>query len=525
MSSIKSVLLISIYFIVANIFAQIPQPNFEVQPTVEFTSKKREVLKKMLFSDDSGHYALFAAGKNGIGKKSIRKLSNELQLIDYRVDLSFRKKVYEPSTIEVIVLENRIFHIWTAKTREGIAYFSQEIDVKNEKTIPEKLIARVNFDESLYDYTQADIMIDKDSKRAYLYIQLVNKLKKNMKIRFHVYDENINEIKTENYEIPNSNTKFKLSHVKTYGDDKIILIGKNYHSENWAKSTRRKEYDHLIYSLAENKTELLKTISPNDQHLNTILAKIKKDNLIIMGLVGNQNISKPSSLYFLNYNLANSAVDQEHQRRIPDSFYEYPEEREEKIGSVQFTIRFKKRNADSNYMAKNIITTSENELLLITEQNFAVESQSSVPTGTNQFMSTGGKVYYSGDIVVFKMNFSGELIWTEKIVKQQEWGGTADYLSFYPAYKNNKLFLFYNGTYLNIETVGIFLGKKDSALMCTIVQSDGSYQRNVVTHYTEEYPNVTLPFLSNYSEKHGVFLYSRAPGNIKRQKFTNITLK
>ena len=528
MSSFKSVLLTSIFFIGATIFAQIPQPNFEVRPTAEFISKKREVLKKMLFSDDSGHYVLFAAGKNGLGNKSIRKLSNELQPLDYRVNLSFRKKVYEPSTIEVIVLENKIFHIWTAKTREGIGYFSQEIDVKSEKTIAQKLIARVNFNESLYGYTQANILVDKDSKRVYLNIQLVNKLKNNTKIRSHIYDENINEIRTDNYEIPYSNTQFKVSYVRPYGADKLILIGKNFHSENWAKSTRRKEYDHLIYSLADNKAVLLKTIPTNDQHLNTLLSKIVKNNLIIMGMVGNQNTSKPSSLYFLNYNLENSTVEQEHQRRIPDNFYDYPEEREEKLSSVQFTIGYKQRTADSNYFVKNLISNDENDLILTAEQNFAIEHNSSTGFGPNGTMGMGvglgGKTHYSGDIVVFKMTFSGELLWTKKIIKQQEWGGTTDYLSFFQTYKNNKLFLFYNGNYLNIESGGNFLGKKDSALMCTIVQSDGSYQRNVIAHYTEEYPNVSIPSYSNYTDTNGVFIYSRAPGNIKRQKFTNITL-
>ena len=82
--SLKSTLII-ICFFSNTVFSQIFMPNFEVESFEEFQNKKKELFQKMLFSDYSGHYALFGAGKFGNGKKTIRKFTLDFQPEDYKI--------------------------------------------------------------------------------------------------------------------------------------------------------------------------------------------------------------------------------------------------------------------------------------------------------------------------------------------------------------------------------------------------------------------------------------------------------
>ena len=175
-------------------------------------------------------------------------------------------------------------------------------------------------------------------------------------------------------------------------------------------------------------------------------------------------------------------------------------------------LRGSKDYSDSNYFLRRLFVTSKNEAILLIEQAYAYQG------------TTVGDIYHYDDIGIFKLGVKGDLIWTSKIKKEHAWHGTNKFLSFYSTLKNDRLFLFYNGNYINIEGRDNFLKGNDAALLCTTVESDGSFQRNVVSYYAEEYPVVAIPRLSNRSEFKGVLLYSVAPGNVKRQKFTNVTL-
>lgn len=526
-SSFSKILLAGLTFMFfGNLFGQIPEPVYEVQPSLEFLNKKKEILKTLLYSDDTGHYALFANGKLGNGKKSIRKFDLNFRPTKYRLNVEFPKKIFEPRTLKITPFGKTISHFWTTRTQEGIEYYVQEVDIKEQSVKSAKILARVNYKKGYATRTESTVIVDYNSNQLHLLSKVIHGVQENVLLRIDRFDQNLAHTGTQNYPLPYRNEQFKIINVKPYDDGKIILIAKNYFSSNISKSRKKKEYEYLIYELTNDKSILLKTISINNQHLNTIVSRIIDNQLVIAGFLDQHSLSKPSAIYFLKYHLDSSKVEVEKRNRLPDSFYTYPENRDEKLGNFHMNLRNKKREADSNYQIKDFFVNDKNEIILVAEQNFFFESSMPITNGQGLMIITNGREYYSSDIAVIKVSNEGELIWLSKIIKRHQWQGNKDLLSYYPVFKNNKLFLFYNGNYLNLENrFTNFLKESDAAFICTVVGDNGSFQRNVLSYYTEEYPNVVLPSLSNYNKNYGAIIYHRAPGNVKRQKFTQVLLR
>ncbi|GAB5475600.1 MAG: hypothetical protein Mars2KO_36990 [Maribacter sp.] len=538
-----------VFYILSGItFAQFAEPDFEVQPTVEFENKKRELLQKLIYSNTTGHYALYGKGKNGDGQKSIRKFDTNFKPLGYRIKLSYPKDAIEPKTIDVISIDNKVYHIWSAISSKGVDYFSEEIDLLSKSIKQKTKIASLSRDVANYDSRNAKILLNRNLKQTYLFVELIKSPKEDKKLSLFVFDSRMNIMDVQNYTFPHDNKNFILKSIQPSTNDRFIVFAKWFSWEDKEKSIEAKEYSYFAYELHNNEVGLLAEIRTEGNHLTNFLAKTEDSSLFISGLLAKESPEIPVGLFFLKYDLIKKKITQEKRLSMPKSFYKYPEYLDENSSIPTKAKDIKKRAEDSYYSPKRLFISSKKEVILLTEQNSFMQMTSvGIPNyGVNQFgagapqmqitgfirsnyifdysQSEGSGIHFRNDIAVFKFNENGELLWSNKIEKQQEWPETSKYISLYSKFVNDKLFLIYNGNYLNIEGSGDFLGKKDSALLCTVVEENGNYRRQIIHYYTAEYPNVTMPYLTHYSEKYGFLLHSRAPLNIKRQKFTRVTL-
>jgi len=548
-SNFRTLLHFTFLLVFSCVSAQSSLTSFAIDESVEFKDRKKELFEKMLLSDASGNYMLFSKGKDGSGEKSIRKFDDKFQPLDYRLTLTYDKKISNPVTIDVIVLKSKIFHIWSGRSTKGIEYFSQEIDLPSASTKTENRIAHISNEDAYYGTKKSTIIIeDTDTlNKVNLYIEIHKVQKDNKSLLVYAYDSEMKPISHENYILPQLNENFFIKSLHPYQSDKTVLFGVRHESKNLTESIENKEYSYLAYQLSDNQVTLLTEIKPKGQYLNTFLATLNENNLFISGLLADEAIDEPSGLYFSNFDLRTMKMVAEKRTSLPNSFYKYPKNNEEELRNTERRKR-KDNNEDSNYLSKNLLVTDKNEVILIVEQASHIiysggsfnhsmggvqptfspvyrhfQSLSGTENKTETFKEPG--MHLRDDIAVFKFDESGNLLWSTKVEKQQQWPTYTMYITFYPIYKNDKLYLFYNGNFINIEGDGDFLGKKDSALLCTIVKDNGQVQRNIISYYTQEYPVVGIPSLSNYSNTSDVLLYYKAPENHKRHKFTRVHLK
>ncbi|MGD1947611.1 MAG: hypothetical protein ACFB0A_15420 [Croceivirga sp.] len=463
---LKLIFLVPFLFGVSFIKAQIPRPDFEINYLTEFQNKKNEVLQTFLYSDATGHYALFAGGKYGDGKKTIRKFDFNFQPTNYRMKLEYPKKTSAPTDIGFLSSGKQFYHFWQVKSREGIHHFVQEIDLSTQAKKDVKKIATIDYVNGYSTSTESRVLQD-DSKQMYLATEILADRQESVTLRIDSFDENLRPETTFSYNLPHPKWQFKVLSIHPYQDNSFILIGKNHFSENIVKSEKRKEYEYHIYELKNGEAHLLKTISPNNFHINGLKSILKDNHLIIAGFLNEHDILKPSAIYAMRYNVLLAEVEFEKSTRLPDSFYNYPEIRDQKIAAIHVGFRNKKKDADRNYVLKELYTSDNNDLLIVAEQNFINENNVPITNGQGMLIpSIGTKTFYSNDITVLKVDKEGNLMWNSKIIKRQQWGGNPSILSYFPVFKNNKLFLFYNGNYLNLENSGSnFIDKNDAALI------------------------------------------------------------
>ena len=501
--------------------AQLPRPDIMASSTNDFMSKRKEVLQKILYSDASGHYALFAKGKYGKGKKSVRKFDLNLKPTSYNLSLRFPKKVREPLTVDVVATGDRLYHIWKVWAKEGIQHFAQEINLGTKDILPEKRISNIDYVNGVSTRTTSFVQRDQE-ERFHLFSEILGNPNGNVALQFDSFDDGFDHRKTTTYQLPYTVKQFSLQRVLPFKNDGFFVIGKKFFSPNKTKSVKQKEYEYVIYHLIDGEANLIHTITTDGTHMDGVASEVSDDHLVISAFKCNHNSSRPNGIYSFKYDIENRRKVIENSCMLPDSFYDYPELKDKKLSGIQIGFQNKKWLADGNYILKDIFSNQAQETIVVAEQEFYTQNVSPNAVGA---LMTPAKNFYSKDIVIFKLDKDGQLLWHTKIVKNQEWGDNT-ILSYYPVFKNNTLYLFYNGNYINPEVAERnFLNEQDAALICSVVNGDGSVYPKILEYYTEEYPNVILPASTSYKETMGAILFHRAPGNLKRQKFTQVKFR
>jgi len=118
------------------------------------------------------------------------------------------------------------------------------------------------------------------------------------------------------------------------------------------------------------------------------------------------------------------------------------------------------------YNSSEIVTKSDGGIILIAE---------------NQLIYTNG-LYEIGDIAVFNHSTDGELVWTQKVPKDQRFAikamfrpvdvarKSAEYISYFPAIQNGKLNIYINDNIKNISTSQPAILKSNKVKLCNLLK-------------------------------------------------------
>jgi hypothetical protein len=118
------------------------------------------------------------------------------------------------------------------------------------------------------------------------------------------------------------------------------------------------------------------------------------------------------------------------------------------------------------YNSTEIVTKEDGGIILI---------------GENQFIYTNG-LYEIGSIVIFNHSKDGDLVWTQKIPKDQHYAikamfkpievarKSSEYISYFPAIQNEKLNIYINDNSKNIGTSQQAMLNSNKAMLCNLLR-------------------------------------------------------
>ncbi len=478
-----------------------------------FKNDEREIPTDILGSDDTGYYLLYAGGRFGRGKKSVRKFSLELLPTGEEILLGGDKNATQRS-LGVAKVNDKIIHIWSSMDDSGKKYFFQTIDLKTFSSGPTKFIAEIKNDTRKASRSMSRFMISDDEKTIALFYTVPNKNKELQKIRVQKFDTDFNVLETGEFEFNYQNKVLAIQDVLLDRDNNFVIVTKKYNSTKIVKEELNHKYEFQFYRIKNDELKLVHTIIPNDVHLRSLKPIIdKNNNLFVSGIISKVNLYAMTGVYAAKINLDNGTEIFETYSHFDANYITLLLEDGKRKERILKRIA-KGKHEDPNYILRHVMLNENGEQTMIAEQ---------IHSYTYNYATT----FYHQNLALIKLNDKGDVIWSTKIGKNQTKPNVAIYSSYYPVTKDDDLILLYNCHESNLShtkgtTANPFLGAGKIFIATSITMNTGAYTRQKLAN-KEQLDGITIrPSLYNWIDDSTLLMFGQDIDNLKNQGFVKL---
>jgi len=481
-----------------------------------FKNDEREIPTDIVGSDATGYYLLYAGGRFGQGKKSIRKFSLDLLPTGKEIILEADKFSIKNS-LGVAKFNDKIIHLWSTIDDLGKKYFYQTIDLKNFSLGDIKFIAEIKNDTRKASISLNKFLISDDEKAITLFYTIPNKNKELQKIRVQKFDSDVNLLETKEFEFKYQNKLLAIQNVLLDKNQDVIIVCKKYNSLRVVKDELSHEYEFQIYKIKDNELKLVNSIIPKDVHLRYLEPRIDDDNnLFLSGLISKTNLYAMTGVFASKIALNTGKKEYDTYTKFNAEFLSLLIKDGKRKERILKRIA-KGKYEDQNYILNSVITNESGEQVLIAEQ-------------IHSYSYNGAITYYHQNLAVIKIDNKGGVIWSSKIGKNQTKPNVSIYSSYFPMVIKDTFYLLYNCHENNLtHSKGIvtnpFIGQGKIFIATKIDSEDGNYKRIELAN-KEQLEGLTIrPSLYNWIDDTTLLMFGQDINNLKNQGFVKIHFK
>lgn len=337
----------------------------------------------------------------------------EINLIEYLYDKTEKAYICNALTSNIRDFNfssKELFHIAGEEIDRGprVSFFGIGASSKNfDNDAATRMI--VNEDRSAFALT-VDIK-DKNSEthKVFLFDKALNK-----KIDHTFKREGIKD------------KKFTYENIDVSKDaSTLYLLGKVETQE--AKS--KKDGGKYQYELTRitNDSEKTQVFDTNDHFAAALKTIIFQDRVTCIGFYSDKKDNRFKGISYFELDPVTLSIKKSKFNPFTEQFVidKYGKDKDKELKNISF---------------RNLIITSQNEIILNAEEYYVTTSSS--------FTANGGSrtyyVYHYDDIVSAKLSTSGDIVWARNINKRQATTGDASYISFTSTAKGNDAYFFIN---------------------------------------------------------------------------------
>ena len=427
------------------------------------------------------------------GKTYIQRFDNLTLLPQFNKEIKLETSKGSKS-LEYAVLERVgnfpvLFATYFNKDRDKIELFGRQYDIEGEPLGKEKMIAEFPATRKSQLEALNFVQASDSSSMLTFFSERFDKYA-NEKMDFNLFDQELNIIWNRSIEFPYQNRNFEIHRTVVDPTGRVyllirVLFDKEERSQNAGPGFR--------YSLVTfgSDTSLVEDyeISLGDQYISDIDMILNANNQIICsGFYSERGRGQAAGTFFLNINRNKREVEQKGLSPFDKGF----------AASFMESSRIRGKIELTDFKLDHFVRFQDGSFGLVAEQ-FLVDEICFQDFRTGMFNCN--YFYYYNNIIVVKMDSTGEVIWTADIPKYQESSNDGGFHSSYAfAFDGKNLHFVFNDHPRNLTETDqlrahIMNNVRRSVPVYARISNDGQFSRRQVSSEKKQ----RLFFIPRYS--------------------------
>lgn len=504
----------TLFFYLFSLSIVFSQNDINVEYGAVFKNEKREIPIDIIGTDENGYYILYSEGKFGQGDDMfLRKFNLDLTPSEKEINLKVETYIDKFHSLGITKIKDNIVNVFSLMTETGKKYYHQSVNLETFTLSEKQFITEIENDTKPASNSLSKFIISEDENTITLFYTIPNKNKEVAKIRIQTFDSEFIEKSNKEFELPYHNDVLSIHNLFINKENNLFMLCKVYDDSKILNNENNQKYEFQLYKITSENLELLTKIRPVGVHLRNLNPTFINDSeLALTGLFSKKDMYAMKGIFAAKVNLETGSLVYSNYNSLSSDFYvKLVIDGKKKVKAVSKYNEGKRENP--NFILKNIIKLKNDELLVLAEQN-------------RIFTYNYATTYYSDNIAAIKLNNKGEIIWSTQIGKKNEKANVNIYNSFFPVKRNEDVYLFYNCNLANLNhKTGIIansFGSFNSVFLRTKIDSNGNYQRQILST-KEELEGITIrPRLYNWIDENTLLMFGQDVDNLKNQRFIKI---
>jgi hypothetical protein len=267
----------------------------------------------------------------------------------------------------------------------------------------------------------------------------------NENITMRVYDANMDLAWEKEFEIPYNNELFRIDRVIVDENGNTHLLGKEYFEKVKSFKKGKSNFKYHVLSFMNKGVEIKDNSLEMDNFAITdaAIGITSEGFLVASGFYGTKSMNSIDGSFSIKMDIKTHKVLFSNRKEFGKEFIQ--------MGMTDREIKKSNKKEDKgedlempNFDLDRFVLMPDGGWLLMAEQ-FYVTTQTITTSGPNGSTSTRTITYFHyDDIILVKMNASGDIEWNAKIAKTQYSAGVTSHLSYSWFYCEGKVYIVYN---------------------------------------------------------------------------------
>ena len=416
-----------------------------------FSVSKRSVPTQFVGTDNTGFYVVYSRGKLGLGQKKLHKFGFDLKP---QLDNELSRPIggVRTQTEVVLLLKNKLYQISHGTSNVRRTFYVQSIDKETLKVGPEQQVGSFTTEGKSASKSQTFITTTSDSSYVGLIYTIPNRRKENERFAVHIFDAEMQEVWSQEYDFPYENRLFDLQEFQIDRRGDLYMLAKRFFNVKREQVEGAANYDYLLFNLKQQGGIDSLRIQSQGKFLRDMRVTFTPDgDIVSAGFYSDRSVDGAGGAYYMRLDGQSKEVKSSSFKPFEVDFLTQ-NMTERKAKRVQ-KRKAKGRNVELPfYYIDELISMPDGSIRMIGERRHVYTS----------IINSGGGVtttithYDYDDLVVVSISPAGEVDWANRIAKMQHTvDDNAAYSSYATMQRNNELVLFFNDNAENLLYDGV----------------------------------------------------------------------